>query len=143
MDTAGCVTYVRQEWGQTSANAGGVTDLEIVAFLNMKQTELCSDSDVLVSGWTASTVAGQQQYTVPPEYVSVEFINLYQTTGGLGKYQLAKWDMASIPADKAPGNPTIFARWGLNVSASNQRAFWVYPVPTAATVSPNDWEGYA
>lgn len=142
MTTAECLSYVRSLWGQTAANGGGVTDLEIVDYLNAKQTELCSDSDVLVSGWTASTVAGQQQYTVPPEYTSVEFINLYQTTGGLGKYQLTKRDMIDIPADKAPGNPTIFARWGLNVSSSNQRAFWVYPVPTAATVSTNDLECY-
>jgi len=138
MTTAEMVTYVRQEWGQTAANTGGATDADIVAFLNMRQVEICADSDISVSAWTASTVAGQQQYSVPPEYTSVEAIQLYQTTGGMGQYWLDKVDIMDIDPRLATGNPVRFARWGLNVSGSNARAFWLDPIPTATTVSPND-----
>src|SRR5436190_17459018 len=112
MTTAQLVSLVRGQWGQTASNGGGILDTEIVDFLNMKQFELCSDSDVLVSGWTASTVAGQQQYSVPPEYSSVEAIQLYQTTGGLGKYWLVKKDLTDIDASRSTGNPLTFAVWG-------------------------------
>jgi len=142
MTTAECLAYVRSEWGQTAANAGGVLDTEIVGFLNMRQTELCADSDVLVSAWTATTVAGQQQYSVPPEYTSVEAIHLYQITGGLGQYWLKKVDITDLDPRLATGNPIKFARWGLNVSGSNSPAFWVDPIPTAATVATNDLRCY-
>ena len=129
---------VRSMWGQTAANAGGVSDLEIVLFLNMCQTEICADSDISASAWTASTVAGQQQYSVPPEYSSVEAIQLYQATGPMAQYWLRKVDITDMDPRLAPGMPLRFALWGLNVSGSNARAFWLDPVPTAATVIAND-----
>lgn len=138
MTTAQLVTYVRQEWGQTAADSGGVLDADIVAYLNMRQTELCADSDILVSGWTASTLAGQQQYSVPPEYTSVEAIQLYQTTGGMGQYWLEKIDLVDVDPTLTAGNPVAFAKWGLNVSGSNSPAFWLVPIPTSATVAAND-----
>jgi hypothetical protein len=142
MTTADLVTYCRQLWGQTASNAGGVTDLDIVAYLNDRQTELCADSDISASAWTASTVAGQQQYSVPPEYSSVEAIQLYQATGLQAQYWLEKTDITDMDPRLAPGMPTKFALWGLNVSGSNARAFWLDPIPTALTVVANDLRCY-
>lgn len=132
------MTFIRRLWGQTTANAGGILDVEIIDFLDGRQKEICADSDILVSGWTANTVATQRQYSVPPEYTSVEAIHLYQTTGGLGKWYLEKRGIDELDPTLPTGTPLIFAKWGLNVSGSNSPAFWLEPIPTAATVSPND-----
>lgn len=138
LTTSQLVSLVRGQWGQTASNGGGILDQDIVDYLNACQFEICADTDISVSGWTASTVAGQQQYSVPPEYSSVEAINLYQTTGGLARQWLAKVDITDIDPGRGTGNPFKFALWGLNVSGSNSLAFWLDPIPTASTVSPND-----
>jgi hypothetical protein len=115
--------------GEDSTTATQVTDAQILAFLNERQAELCSDTNALVSCWTASTVQNQQQYSVPPEYSSVEAIQIYRTTGDSAKWFLKKVGIVDIDPAKATGSPIKFAIWGLNVSGDNSPAFWLDPIP--------------
>lgn len=132
LTTAQMVTAVRDTFGEDSTTATQASDTQILAFLNRRMRELCADSNVLVSGWTASTVAAQQQYSVPPEYTSVEFIQLYRTTLDNAKWELSKCSIREIDPTKATGTPIKFAVWGLNVSGDNSPAFWLDPIPVAS-----------
>lgn len=131
MTTAEMITLVRTRMGEDSTTATQVTDAQILAFLNERMAELCADTNVLVSGWTASTVLNQQQYSVPAEYTSVEAIQIYRTTGDNKKVWLKKDPLIAINPDRRTGSPDRFAVWGLNVSGDNSPAFWLDPIPDA------------
>lgn len=134
--TAELITAVRSQFGEDSTSDTAVTDTQVLAFLNRAMREICADSNVLVSGWTASTVASQQQYSVPPEYTTVEAIRIYTTTGTQQQEWLRKVALVETDARAAMGIPSRFAVWGLNVSGDNSPAFWLDPVP--ATSGTND-----
>lgn len=124
------VTQCRTQMGEDSTIATAVTDAQILIFLNKRMSELCSETNVLVSGWTTSTILGQQQYSVPPEYTTVEAIQIYRTTGDQAKWFLAKRALVELDPGRATGTPVKFAVWGLNVSGDNSPAFWLDPIPS-------------
>lgn len=127
MTTAEMVTAVRDAFGEDSTTATQITDAQILKFLNRAQKELASDSDILVSAWTTSTVSGQQIYSVPPEYTSVERILFSDTTHG--KWWLVKMGIGDLDPGQAQGTPVRFAVWGANVSGDNSPAFWLDAIP--------------
>lgn len=127
MTTAEMVTLVKSRLGGDTTNA--VSDAQILAFLNERMAEICADSNVLVSAWTASTVQSQQQYSVPTEYTSVEAIRIYSATGS--QVWLDKVPLTQLDPRKSEGKPRRFALWGLNVSGDNSPAFWLDPIPDA------------
>lgn len=125
------ITLVRTRMGEDSTTATQVTDAQILAFLNERMAELCADTNVLVSAWTASTVLNQQQYSVPAEYTSIEAIQIYRTVPDNKKQWLRKVPVIDTDAGKSTGSPDKFALWGLNVSGDNSPAFWLDPIPNA------------
>ncbi len=136
MTTAEMITFTRTSMGEDSTTATQVSDAQILAFLNQRMAEICADANVLVSGWTASTVASQQIYSVPPEYTSVEAIRIFQTTTPTQQQWLRKLALVETDPRAPTGIPRNFAVWGLNVSGDNSPAFWIDPVP--ATSGTND-----
>jgi hypothetical protein len=131
MTTAEMITLCRTRMGEDSTTSTAVSDAQILSLLNERMAELCADTNVLVSGWYASTVSGQQQYSVPPEYTSVEAIQIYRTTGDNKKQWLAKVPIIDTNPARGTGSPDRFALWGLNVSGDNSPAFWLDPIPDA------------
>ena len=129
MTTAEMVTLTRTLMGEDSTTATQVTDAQILACLNKRMAELCADTNVLASAWTASTVQNQQQYSVPSEYTSVEAVAIYETTGNNQKEWLSKVSMTDLDSTRSSGTPAKFAVWGLNVSGDNSPAFWLDPIP--------------
>lgn len=129
MTTAELVTLCRTLMGEDSTTATQVTDAQILAMLNKRMAELCADTNVLASAWTASTVQNQQQYSVPSEYTSVEAIAIYETTGSQQKQWLTKVELRRIDQNRPTGTPQRFSVWGLNVSGDNSPAFWLDPIP--------------
>jgi len=128
--TAEMMTAVRDHFGEDSTTATQVSPTQILAFLNRAQVELCADSNVLVSGWTTSTVAAQQMYTVPPEYTSVEDMKIYQTNGT--KIWLLKTELSSTDPTLTQGVPCRFAVWGANSSGDNSLVFLLDPIPSTS-----------
>jgi hypothetical protein len=126
------VTAVRDGFGEDSTTSTGVSDAQILKFLNKRMRELCADTNVLVSGWTTSTVASQEWYSVPPEYTSVEGIRIYRTSGDGAKWWLGKRAFLETDPTLTTGTPTRFAVWGLNVSGDNSPAFKLDPIPSAS-----------
>ena len=127
MTTAEMLTACRDLYGEDSTTATQASTTQLLAFLNRAQVELCADSNILVSAWVTSTVSGQQLYTVPPEYTSVEEIHFYDTTHGqkwLDKVQIGDLDPTLLA-----GAPERFAVWGANSSGDNSPTFWLDPIP--------------
>src|SRR5688572_19050128 len=121
------ITAVRDAFGEDSTTATQASTAQILAFLNRCQVELCADSNILVSAWTTSTVSGQQLYTVPPEYTSVEEIHFYDTTRG--QRWLDKCGIGDLDPTLPPGPPNRFSVWGANSSGDNSPTFWLDPIP--------------
>jgi len=142
LTAAQMITYVRDRFGEDSTSATQVSDAQILKFLNHRMSELGADAWMLPSGWTASTVSGQQQYSVPPEYTNVESISLYDATAPNNRYWLTKCEIEDIDATRPPGNPIRFAVWGLNVSGDNSPAFWLDPIPNYSGSSNLTCYGY-
>lgn len=134
--TAELITLVRDQLGEDSVTDTQVSPAQLLSFMNRAARELCADTNAFVSGWTASTVASQQIYSVPPEYTSVEAIRIYQTVAPNQQMWLRKMSLVETDARAAPGTPNSFAVWALNVSGDNSPAFWLDPVP--ATSGTND-----
>lgn len=130
--TAELITSVRDQWGEDGTTDTAASTAQILSFLNRAMRELCADSNILVSGWTASTVGSQQQYSVPPEYTSVEAIRIYQTVTPNQQQWLRKVPLIATDARAATGIPRTFSVWGLNVSGDNTPAFWLDPVPAVS-----------
>lgn len=124
------VTSVRDHFGEDSLTATQVSPAQVLSFLNQAMVEICADSNILVSAWTTSTVAAQQLYTVPPEYTSVEEIQLYQTNGT--QIWLTKTELSSLDPRLSTGTPERFAVWGANSAGDNSPVFMLDPIPATS-----------
>src|SRR5689334_5174744 len=116
LTTAQMVTMVRDHFGEDSTAATQVTDAQILKFLNKRLTEICVDSEFLPSTFTTSTVINQQLYNVPPEYVSIQGIQIYRTTGNMQQQWLDHVEITDLDATFSTGQPVRWANWGANLS---------------------------
>jgi hypothetical protein len=105
-----------------------VTDTQIVRLLNIAQRKLCSKSRLMRTCHTASTVADQQEYSVPTDFFSVEGVRWTDTTGA--KMWLTPIKIRQLSDES--GDPCKYAEWGLNVSGANSPAIWLDPIPDAS-----------
>lgn len=135
MTTAEMVTLTRDQVGEDSTTATQVSDPQILKFLNKKMAELCADSEMLPSTFTTSTVASQQLYNVPAEYISIQGIQIYRTTGDQQQEWLTKVDIDDLDPTFATGSPMKWANWGANLSGDNSPVFCLDPIPLASGTS--------
>lgn len=135
MTTAELVTLTRDQVGEDSTTATQVTDAQILKFLNKKMAELCADAELLPSTFTTSTVASQQLYNVPPEYISIEAIQIYRTSGNNQKEWLTRVDIDDLDPAFTTGIPFQWANWGANLSGDNSPVFALDPIPDTSGTS--------
>jgi hypothetical protein len=121
------VTSVRDLMGEDSTTATQVTSAQILNFLNNRMAELCADTDANVSAWYTTTVSGQSDYSVPPEYTGVEKIQFCDEV--MGKQWLTKCEVEDLDPALPPGAPHQFAVWGANVSGDHQTIFILDHIP--------------
>lgn len=133
--TAELVTLVRDQMGEDSTTATQITDAQILKFLNKKMAEICADSEMLPSTFTTSTVESRQLYNVPTEYISIQGIQIYRTTGTNQKEWLEKCDIDELDPTFSTGNPRRWANWGANLSGDNSPVFCLDPIPDASGTS--------
>lgn len=103
----------------------------IVRWLNEAQRKLCWEGGILVSAWTASTVAGQEEYSVPSDFVRVRSVTLDQGTSG-SQLKLAPIRVEQRDPRKTQGTPLYYFIWGLNVSGNNQPTIGLNPIPSTS-----------
>lgn len=96
---------------------------------------MATDTNILLTCATASTVAGQEEYSVPGDYHKVEAVFLYRTTGDNAKYNLYPIGILDRDPTKGQGTPQFYYVWGLNVSGSNSLIIGLSPIPSVSGTS--------
>jgi len=134
MTTAEMMTAVRDLMGEDSITATQASPTQILNFLNARMAELCTDTDANVSAWYTTTVSGQSDYSVPPEYTGVEKILFCDDT--YGKQWLTKAEVEDLDPALSGGPPNQFAVWGANVSGDHRSIFILDPIPNFAADVP-------
>lgn len=103
----------------------------IVRWLNEAQRKLCWEGGILVSSWTASTVANQEGYSVPSDWIKVRSVFIYNTTTANYR-KLTPIRMEQRDPRQQTGNPLYYYSWGLNVSGSNAPTINLNPIPSTS-----------
>lgn len=111
-----------------------VSDNQIVALLNEGQIKLCMNSYLLMTCATASTVASQESYSVPSDFIKIEAVFIYNTTTGT-KVRLRPIDLMKRDPTKSTGTPAFYYIWGLNVSSANSFTINLNPIPSTSGTS--------
>lgn len=115
--TANLVTWTRNVIGVDSA--GYITDNMLVDFANVGQRKLSVAAGCIYSADSTTTVAGQELYTVPADYLKVMAVYLNHATGD--KAQRALIPMSVIERDPrlTQGTPSHFYAHGANDASGN------------------------
>ena len=111
-----------------------VSDDQIVALLNEGQNRLCMNSYLLMTCATTSTVASQEGYSVPSDFIKIEAVFIYNTTTNQ-KQRLRPIDLMKRDATKSTGNPQYYYIWGTNVSSVNSFTVNLNPIPSSSGTS--------
>ena len=117
-----------------------VSDVQILRFLNEGQRKISFEGGILPSSWTTSTVASQEQYSVPSDFVRIRSVFLYRSTGS--KRKLTHIRMEQRDPQKNTGIPAYYYIWGLNVSGANQPTVNLNPIPDAGGTSDLEIYGH-
>jgi hypothetical protein len=100
----------------------------IVRWLNEAQRKICWEGGILVSAWTASTVANQEAYSVPSDWIKVR--GVFIANAALSSYRkLVPIRMEQRDARLTTGTPLYYYSWGLNVSGNNVPTINLNPIP--------------
>lgn len=116
-----------------------VSDAQIVALLNEAQLKICMESYLLMTCATASTVASQESYSIPSDFIKIEAVFIYNTSTNV-KTRLRPIDLMKRDPTKSTGTPQCYFIWGLNVSSANSFTINLNPIPS--TSGSSDLEIY-
>ncbi len=106
----------------------------MIRWLNIAQRNLCAEGDLMMSSWTTSTVANQEEYSVPTDFLHVSAIFIYNTTSG-AKRKLKPMDIQQRDAGQRTGTPLYYTVWGRNVSGVNSYTLVLNPIPDSSGVN--------
>ena len=107
------------------------SDAQIVQLLNEGQIKLCMESYLLLTCATSSTVASQEAYSVPSDFIKIEAVFIYNTTTG-NKRRLKCIDLMKRDAAQNTGDPLYYYQSGLNVSGANSDTVNLQPIPSTS-----------
>lgn len=115
--------------GEDSSTASLVSNAQIVRLLNEGQRKLCWEAPILMTCATASTVASQEQYSLPSDYLKMDTVFIYQTTGNNQKLRLTPITARQRDPVKNTGGSYYYYIWGINVSGVNSYYVGLNPIP--------------
>ena len=116
--TTELITAVRDEFGEDTPSPSGVSDVQILGFLNKRQREMCMRSDVLLTCHDVETKNGQETYATPPEYLKVSAVFIYRANGL--QRRLDPMEMPWRDATKrTSADQHHFYIWGANDTTGN------------------------
>jgi hypothetical protein len=132
MTTDELVDEVYLEWGESSTNSI-VSPSQITALLNKAQRLLCLEGQILLSCAKTSTVAAQETYNLPSDYLKIECVFIE------GRIEpLRPIDVTWRDGTSRQGTPDRYWIWGSNVNGANQYVIGLNDVPS--TNGSNDLE---
>lgn len=126
MTTDELVAQVYTDWGETSTNSI-ISQAQITSWLNRGQRDLCLGGQVLLTCAKTSTVAGQESYNVPSDYLKAEAVFLLDGTPATRLYPM---NMGMRDPTEMRGSPTRYYIWGENQASYNVYVIGLNPVPS-------------
>lgn len=122
------VTEVRSRWGETSSTNSAVSDVEVLGYLNEAQLTLSTVGNVMCTCAKLDLVAGQEEYSLPTDYLKAETVFYIGVNGPSQK--LSPIGLIDRDPQQTQGTPSRYYIWGANVSGSNQYTIGLcYGVP--------------
>lgn len=125
------MTAVRDEIGEDASASSLVSDAQIVRLLNIGQRKICLEGNFLPTCHTASTVASQEVYSVPTDFLKVTAVFLNGTT----KRKLKPIAVTERDPKGGPGTPKYYYLWGRNVSGAFSYVVGLNPIPSTSGTS--------
>ena len=116
--------------GEDTAASSFITDAQILNFLNEAQRKICWEGNVILTCATASTVASQEHYSVPTDYIKIHAVFLYRSAGA--QLKLTPISLNSRDPRKTTGDPQFYYIAGINVSGANSPDFGLNPIPSSS-----------
>lgn len=123
MTTDELVTEVYNQWGEDPTNSV-VGIPQVVSFLNRGQRQLCRAGNVLLTCAFVDTVAGQEEYNVPTNYIKTECVFL-----GVTKTRLFPMNVGDRDPNKTQGIPSFYYIWGGTQNGVNVYTIGLNPIP--------------
>jgi hypothetical protein len=117
--------------GQDTSSSSRISDAQILKFLNTAQRKLSIEAPILLTCATTSTVASQEQYSIPGDYSRIYAVFIYNTTTGQ-KQRLTRMNMLLRDPQKGTGQPQYYYVWGLNVNSINSFTINLNPIPSTS-----------
>lgn len=109
--------------------AGFVSDSMLLNFANIGQRKLSVASGCIYTTETTTTVAGQEQYNAPTDFLRIMAVYLYHSSGD--KAQRALFPITVSERDPAltQGTPSQFYIHGANLSGDNVPVIGLQDIP--------------
>lgn len=85
----------------------------------------------MVSSWTASTVANQEEYSAPSDWIKVRSVFIQNATTNIYR-KLRPIRMEQRDPRLTTGDPLFYYFWGRNVSGSNSPTVALNPIPSTS-----------
>ena len=133
--TATLITWVRDAIGVDTS--GFVSDTQILNWLNIAQRMLCTAGGIQYTTETATTVSGQEEYSLPGDFLRCMAVYIFHATGD--KAQKALYPISIVERDPTlgQGTPKAFFVHGANVSGDNNMVLGLSPIPDANNAGAN------
>lgn len=127
--TANLISWVRDAIGVDVA--GYVQDSQILNWLNIAQRMLCTAGGIQYTMETATTVQGQELYSVPGDFLRLMAVYLYHSTGDNAQVALFPISVSERDARRTQGTPRCFFVHGGNAPTDNAMMIGLNPIPDA------------
>lgn len=123
MTTDELVTQVYDQFGEKQGNSV-VSIAQVMTFLNRGQRQLCRAGNVLLTCAFIDTVAGQEEYNVPTDYIKTECVFL-----GVTLRRLSPMNVGDRDPNKTQGIPAFYFIWGGTQSGKHVYTIGLNPIP--------------
>jgi len=129
------ISFVRDAIGVDSS--GYVSDTQILNWLNIGQRQLATQAGIMYTTETATTVAGQEEYSVPGDFLRLMAVYLYHTSGDRAQKALFPISVAERDPTLTQGTPDSFFVHGANVGSDNSMVIGLCPIPDTNNAGSN------
>lgn len=92
---------------------------------------LCTAGGIQYTSETTTTVSGQEQYTLPGDYLKIMAVWIYHTSGDMAKRALFPMTILERDPNRTQGTPDHFYIHGAALSGDNAFVLGLKPIPDA------------
>lgn len=130
--TAELIIAVRDEFGEDTASTSAVSDDQILKFLNQAQREMCFKSNVLLSCASTASIANQEEYPIPDDYLRMASVYVFRDQG-IKRYLKPIQMQERDPTETASTDQRAYYIWGINVNGVNKYYMGLQYIPESTS----------